>query len=330
MTVSIIIPCHNGQDFIADAIASAMAQTHRDIEIVVIDDASTDESGRIIRQLAAHDPRIKAFFLETNVGAAAARNSGISLANGEWVAFLDADDLYEADRIEQLLKVAAATDAEIVMDRQHVRDFSTDIDSFLSFEFLAGSDPIVISPELYFLESSVFHREPNIGYMKPMFRRRYLLENGLGFDEKYKVGEDISLQIECICRGARLVGTPYAGYIYRRRPASLSREDAAASTLRPLAAMCDEILERHGTALSKTASRLIRKRKRILERFIALSEFAAAARAGAFGRCCRIAVRRPDMLLLAPILVRKWSARLSRRLRSGRTQRDELATSAAG
>lgn len=330
MTVSIIIPCHNGQDFIGDAVASARTQTYPDIEIVIVDDASTDGSRHVIEQLAAGDPRIRSIFLEKNVGAAAARNLGIRRAGGEWVAFLDADDLFEPDRIEQLLRLAAATNAEIVVDRQHVRDFFADTDAFVCFEFLESPQPVPISPELYFLESSLFHREPNIGYMKPMFRRRYLTENGLGFNENYKVGEDVFLQIECVCRGARFFGTSYAGYVYRRRPASLSREDAPASTLRPLAAMCDEILKRYGTSLSPQAVRLIRKRRRILERFVALSEFTSALRSRAWGKCVLIAATRPDMLLLSPILARKWLARAGRRVKALRSQRNHLATSAAG
>jgi glycosyltransferase involved in cell wall biosynthesis len=328
--VSIIIPCHDGQDFVGDAIASALAQTHRDIEVIVIDDASRDRSPAVIDGFARSDARVKPIFLTENVGAAAARNRGIAAANGQWIALLDADDLYRPGRIEHLLDVAAATGAEIVADRQYVQDIRSNERPFLCFDFLDAPHPLPITPELYFRESSVFHREPNIGYMKPMFRRSFLLGNGLHFNESYEVGEDVLLQIECICRGVRFYGTPHAGYIYRRRGASLSRSDAAAATLRLLAAMCDDIVERFGDTLSPQIHGLIRKRQRILERFAALSDLSAAAGSRAWRQCIMIAARRPDMLLLAPILTRKWTARLRRRLASPGLREERMSASATG
>lgn len=332
--VSIVIPCHNGQNFVGDAIASALAQTHRDIEVIVIDDASRDRSPTVIGSFARSDARVKPIFLTENVGAAAARNRGIAAAGGRWIALLDADDLYKPDRIERLLGVAAETGAEMVADRQyvqelHAHDLRSGSRPFLCFDFLDAPHPIPITPELYFRESCVFHREPNIGYMKPMFLRGFLLGNDLRFDESYKVGEDVLLQIECICRGVRFHGTPYAGYVYRRRDASLSRSDAAAA-LRPLAAMCDDVLEKFADALPPEADRLIRKRKRILERFAALSDLSDAAGRRAWRRCAAIMAHRPDMPLLAPILMRKWTARLRRRLAGSGLRDERMSAKATG
>jgi glycosyltransferase involved in cell wall biosynthesis len=331
MTVSIIMPCYNGEDFVGEAIASALAQTYRDIEIVVVDDASTDRSTDIVKGFAERDNRVKPLLLSQNGGAASARNQGIAVASGEWVTLLDADDLYKVDRIEQLLHVAVATGAEVVVDRQYVRDFSmAGCNDFLSFDFLAGTKPVPISPELYFSESAAFHREPSIGYMKPMFRRRYLIDGGLGFNIKYKVGEDLALYDECICRGARFVGTPYAGYIYRRRPTSLSRDDSPTAALRPLVTMCDELLDRHGATLSSKVKGLIEKRKKILERYVALLDLAAASRQRAWRRCSHIVANHPDIALLSPILIRKWSARLARRLKARKQDHVQVIAKAAG
>jgi glycosyltransferase involved in cell wall biosynthesis len=327
--VSIIIPCHDGQDFVGDAIASALAQTHHDIEVIIIDDASHDRSPAIIDGFARRDTRVKPIFLTENVGAAAARNRGIAAAHGQWIAPLDADDLYRPGRIEHLLDVAAATGAEMVADRQYVHDLRSDTPPFLCFDFLDAPHPIHITPELYFRESSVFHREPNIGYMKPMFLRSLLLDNGLRFNESYKVGEDVLLQIECICRGARFYGTSHAGYVYRRRITSLSRSDAA-TALRPLAAMCGDIVEKFGDTLSPDIHGLIRKRRRILERFAALSDLSTAARGHAWQQCAAIAARRPDMLLLAPILTRKWTARRRRRLAGPGLRGERMSANATG
>jgi glycosyltransferase involved in cell wall biosynthesis len=94
--LSIIIPCYNAQQYLAQAICSAQRQTLRDIEIIVVDDGSRDNSWRIVERYMS-DPRIRLLRL-TNQGIAGARNAGLALARGEFVAFLDADDRWFIDK----------------------------------------------------------------------------------------------------------------------------------------------------------------------------------------------------------------------------------------
>jgi glycosyltransferase involved in cell wall biosynthesis len=93
--VSVIIPAHNSADFIAEAVGSVQAQTFRDYEIIVVDDGSTDGTDAVLRRFggAIH------YHCQSNQGPAAARNAGIQLARGEFVCFLDADDLWVADKL---------------------------------------------------------------------------------------------------------------------------------------------------------------------------------------------------------------------------------------
>ncbi len=102
MLVSVIIPVYNGQNFLAEAIQSVLDQSHRELEIIVVDDGSTDRSAAIVSSLS--DERIRLVHQE-NAGVASARNHGLALATGAAVAFLDHDDLWSTDKVERQLKV---------------------------------------------------------------------------------------------------------------------------------------------------------------------------------------------------------------------------------
>jgi glycosyltransferase involved in cell wall biosynthesis len=102
-TVSVVIPAYNYARYLPAAIESALAQTHPPLEVIVVDDGSTDDTPRV---LAAFSDRIRAL-RQTNQGAGAARNTGIAAARGDYLAFLDSDDLWRRDKLElQLARFA--------------------------------------------------------------------------------------------------------------------------------------------------------------------------------------------------------------------------------
>ncbi|MHB8974346.1 MAG: glycosyltransferase family 2 protein [Pirellulaceae bacterium] len=94
-TVSVVIPCYNRACFIAEAIQSALRQTHPPLEVIVVDDGSTDQSADVA---AAFGPPVRVIS-QINQGPSAARNRGIAEARGEWIAFLDSDDLWEPQKL---------------------------------------------------------------------------------------------------------------------------------------------------------------------------------------------------------------------------------------
>lgn len=97
--VSIIIPVYNAQTFLEETILSVIGQEETDWELLLVDDHSTDDSLRVIERYAALDKRIKSVLQEENRGAAAARNRGVALSSGRYIAFLDADDLWSPCRL---------------------------------------------------------------------------------------------------------------------------------------------------------------------------------------------------------------------------------------
>jgi glycosyltransferase involved in cell wall biosynthesis len=102
--VSIITPCYNSARFISETIESVLSQTYQNWEMLIVDDCSTDASYEIVLEYAAKDKRIKAYRMEHNSGAAACRNKAIELSQGEYVAFLDSDDLWLPEKLEKQLQ----------------------------------------------------------------------------------------------------------------------------------------------------------------------------------------------------------------------------------
>ena len=105
--LSVIVPCYNGEAFLARAVESALAQSFRDLEIILVDDGSTDGSSAMCDRYAALDPRVRVIH-QSNAGLSAARNAGIAAAQGEYIAFLDADDYLMPDAYEKLFSAMSA------------------------------------------------------------------------------------------------------------------------------------------------------------------------------------------------------------------------------
>lgn len=126
--VSIIVPVYNVEAYLARCIDSLIGQTYENIEILLVDDKSKDESARIIREYAKRDNRVKALFQENNQGVSAARNRGLDEMTGEWVCFCDSDDWYEKNFVEKMLMRAKDGCADyIVCDYQIVSENRTPV-----------------------------------------------------------------------------------------------------------------------------------------------------------------------------------------------------------
>lgn len=102
--ISIIVPCYNVSKYIGAAIESVLAQTYSDWELLITDDASSDDTCAIVEQYVAKDPRIHLYVLPQNVGAGAARNNSITYASGRYIAFLDADDWWYPNKLEKQIQ----------------------------------------------------------------------------------------------------------------------------------------------------------------------------------------------------------------------------------
>jgi glycosyltransferase involved in cell wall biosynthesis len=111
--VSVIVPVFNNELHLQEAVNSILEQTYRELEILIIDDCSTDRSREIIEDLTKTDNRIKPIYLSKNSGAAAARNEGIKQSTGRYIAFLDSDDLWLPQKLEKQIEFAKANMAPL-------------------------------------------------------------------------------------------------------------------------------------------------------------------------------------------------------------------------
>lgn len=112
--ISIIMPAYNAQRTLHQAVDSALRQTYQNIELLIIDDFSSDSTGQIAEEYIKQDRRVRLLKNDKNLGVAASRNRGVDAARGEWVAFLDSDDAWAADKLEKQLSCAAARHGEFI------------------------------------------------------------------------------------------------------------------------------------------------------------------------------------------------------------------------
>ena len=214
--VSVIITAFNVEQYITRAIESALQQQDVNIEVIVVDDRSTDNTWNIVRQI--NDPRVKPIQLEVNGGPSVARNAAIAMASGKWIAILDGDDAFEPSRLKTLLK---HENADIIVDNLNVCKES-DGSQFIMFpkEDFAALSPLTVAD---FIKGTL-HTDHNytLGYLKPLFLKAFLDKHTLKYDTKLRIGEDYNLLLEALLNGARCAIEPSAGYLYTARVGSIS------------------------------------------------------------------------------------------------------------
>lgn len=222
---SVIIAAYNAEAFIADAVRSAAGQTLDEIEIIVVDDCSTDATAAIVAGLAAGDARIRLVRQERNAGPAAARNRAIDVARGRWIAILDADDRYEPPRLERLIGLAEERGADLASDNLWMDPEDQPESGTTMIPRSILSEPRQLElPE--FVERNVHdshHPGCNFGFLKPIFRAAFLADHALRYDESVRFAEDFTFYVACLRRGARWWLTPEPLYHYLIRARSLTQ-----------------------------------------------------------------------------------------------------------
>ncbi|MHC5937829.1 glycosyltransferase family 2 protein [Nostoc sp.] len=221
--VSVIIPAYNTEAYIAKAIESALNQTLTDIEVIMVDDGSSDQTVEVAKSFT--DQRLKVIVNQQNLGVSAARNRALRAAQGKWIAILDSDDWYAPERLEKLVLLAEETNADMIADDLYlIKDGATSPWSTLIQE--SGEhidiDKILQIDIIYFVETDVYGQAGlHLGLSKPIFKREFLVKNGIEYDETLKFGEDFWLDMKCLINGARFFIVPKPYYFYRSRPNSI-------------------------------------------------------------------------------------------------------------
>lgn len=207
-TVSVITPTYNRAHLIRESIESVLKQTYTDFEHIVVDDGSTDDTAAVIQSI--HDPRLH-YIKRPNGGVSAARNTGLAAATGEWVAFLDSDDLYLPERLAlQMAKIAEVPDAGLVFGQY----YSTTVTRKEKKLTDVCGNAVEFSR---LLMGPVFH------WSTVLIRRTFLEQEG-GFDTRFAVGEEWELTLRLALAGAKMVCVPQPLTLVRLQESSLSRD----------------------------------------------------------------------------------------------------------
>ena len=208
--VSIIVPVYNTAADLPRCLESIRGQTLFDLEVLLIDDGSTDGSGAICDRFAAADSRFRVLH-QANAGASAARNNGLRHAVGDWVGFADSDDWMEPDTYAYLLEQGEAAGADIVQ-------------CGLFFDYRDRSETRFTVPETYTagavktFTAADWRNFSNQVYNK-LYRRKIL--GGAAFDPRYVVGEDFVFNLDAVRRAARMTFCTAPKYHYLQRADSL-------------------------------------------------------------------------------------------------------------
>ncbi len=218
--VTVLVANHNGARFLAESLTSIRRQSVRDIEIIVVDDASTDGSRALVEAVAAQDDRVRLLTTAVQGGPAAARNLGLEQATGRWVAVVDSDDLLHPDRLARLLQQAEAHGSDIAADNLLVFD---DAGTTPPYAFLANQTAVrQLDLAAYVLEDAYGKASCKLGYLKPLFRAEFIRQSGLRYRPSLRIAEDFSFVRELLAAGARYHIVPGLTYFYRKHTNSIS------------------------------------------------------------------------------------------------------------
>lgn len=221
-TISVIMAAHNTGRYVDKAVQSVLGQSLSNLELIIVDDASTDDTARRLLALQAGDQRLLLIREGTNGGVSAARNRALSVARGKWIAIVDSDDWIEPERLLRLVRAAESLDVDWIADNQYLY---RDTARYPSAYLMSGEprEARVVSAA-YIVE----HDPPGMmgyGLLKPVIRRDFIVQARLSYRSKLQRYEDFLLFVELAARAARFAILSEAQYCYRLRSDSLTRID---------------------------------------------------------------------------------------------------------
>lgn len=317
--VSVVIPAFNAEATIKGAVASACRQTERRLEIIVVDDASSDRTSAIVAEAAKSDARIRLLRQPTNVGPAAARNRGIATADGDWIALLDADDGYLPERLATLLDLADRVGAGMVADNILLCDAADQMAGPAMIPPAQLSQPVELTTAEFIARNVSSPETPRLsyGFLKLLLRAGFSQEKRSAYDERNRFAEDFMLYVRGLTNGARWWLLPEAMYCCAIRPGSLT-EQQSPHDLVCIRQIESELLTGPKVAQAPTVVKAIHRHKRVLDRCYYYRAFTDAVK----GRDLRCAAgllidSRRSARLIAQEMTRQMSTILGEALRGG-------------
>jgi len=307
--VSVVTPAYNAAEFLENAVASVQAQTIGDWELIIVDDASTDETAVVAEKLASTDDRIRLLRLEKNSGPSIARNAGFAAARGEWIAVLDADDVYLPERLGEMMKAARSLDADILADNLWLKEPShgRNVRSALP----RSGSPRRLDIRTFFLKSLTASGF-DYGALKPIFRAEFLRRADIQYQPDFRFGEDFLFVNELLVKGARGWVIPKPLYVYTLTTSELdgsrSNQSRTVVDYKPIYQSNNFFLERYHDELSDTEKAAIRTRLYNIKEYEFALEFKDHYRKRNYPEMFETLIRHPFIAVLVFRAIR-WRLR---------------------
>lgn len=210
--VSVIVPAYNVEDYIEDTIMSILAQTLSDIEVIVIDDGSTDGTFNVLNRIKNKDSRVRVA-TRPNTGVSGARNDGLDMASAEYVCFVDSDDLITSNMLEVMYKALKKSDAQLCV--ASIKSFTDAMD--LPVFSSEGKSSVIDTTDG--LRRLLFEKGILNSQCSKLYKRDYL--GSQKFDTNIAYGEDMLFNYNFMQKdGGHLVLLDFTPYYYRQRAGS--------------------------------------------------------------------------------------------------------------
>ncbi|MBQ6394932.1 MAG: glycosyltransferase family 2 protein [Atopobiaceae bacterium] len=270
--VSIVIPVYNVEQWLPDCLDSVLAQTFADFEAICVDDCSPDGCHTILEDYSARDPRIRVMKLETNSGQGVARNVGFDASTGDYVYFLDSDDMVAPNALEELVDRADADrldgilfDSEVVFETPELAKRHRSYPSCHTGRYREG-----VYRGLELFESMVEQYDWTCYVQRQFWRSSFLRENGIAFP-RFAPHEDEGFAFEAMALAERVIYLPRRFFIRRYRTGSVMTSRMGVRNLRSyiqaLCLMIEKTIELglHGNAVRSNTARIFFACRRIQE-----------------------------------------------------------------
>jgi len=236
--ISIITPVFNTERWLPRCIESALNQSIRNIELILVDDGSTDGSGAILKEAAIHDSRVRCIFFPHHQGVSQARNAALDVASGEYVFFLDSDDWIDASHLESMLGPARQQNLNVVINTCYEKNFEdghAERGSHFGFNGKAGC----------FYPSAVVQSSILQALCLRLYRRSFLNEKQIRFPLISGGGEDLYFTglAEVLNKQVFVIEGPCYHY-YQRQGSLVHKKDHALPYVRNLKALYDDLSAR--------------------------------------------------------------------------------------
>ncbi|MBP5334273.1 MAG: glycosyltransferase family 2 protein [Bacteroidales bacterium] len=230
-SVSVIVPVFNAEAFLDKCLESLAGQTLEDIEVICVDDHSTDISLAILKERAVQDSRFKVIPLDCNQGPSKARNAALDAALGEFVAFVDSDDFVSPDFLEKLYGAAVSQNADVAKG------------TLLNYDPVKGAS---YQREIFNLNYRIREHKAwfFMTYTSAIYRTGMLRAGGIRFDERLRFFEDPHFSITAAFHYNKVVLVDDAVYYYTDNPHSVTHASNDTRPIRDLIAGANDLLDK--------------------------------------------------------------------------------------